>query len=468
MRLSVLLAGALAFLSLPVPGLAAEAAVPGRFLFVVDTTFSMDRLKVQAQEAVAQMLTNGLDGWLHDGDTFGLWTFDTSVDAGYPMQVWTDAQKHALAAKASAHLKKQRCERQGRFSVLIADVQAVVRATRDVTILIVTDGEDAIRGTRHDASINVAMKRVGPEMRAARKPIVIALVAQGGDLTKWGVNSPEMLVPLPAPPTSPPPAEPVISQLQPSSPALPLAAPLQTNAPQEAVEAGPARKTDPVQPAKIAAAVPSPAASTNPTPAQPAEARELGQPKPARANVPPESTKLAAVPAQPVKAATNQHGPSVRPSESPTHEALAKSDPPPPRLATKPEPVPSAPPSNSPLPSVPTSVVLVTNQAVSGTLTSLPPTSTAAPTSATSTTSEPPVIVPLSMATIEAAPVDGSAAASSPTPAATPPSPSWLVMALSGFGCVLAALGVGVLFWRKRHRMPEHSLITRGLSLDGK
>jgi hypothetical protein len=182
-----------------------------RYLFVVDTSSSMKRMVEPLQKTLFELIDGGLEGWMRNGDTYGLWTYSDENSTAFPMQVWTERQKQGLGAFTAGFLRKQPFKKRGRLAVVLPDLFAVINAVKDVTVVIISDGESPIKGTPFDPDINAVTKRVAAEMRAAKKPVIIALVAQGGQIVKWGVNSPEMMVPLPKPPPPPQLAPPAMA-----------------------------------------------------------------------------------------------------------------------------------------------------------------------------------------------------------------------------------------------------------------
>ena len=87
-RLASLLA-CITFLSFPVmPRLSAAPGAPvlvpegDRFLFIVDTSSGMERLKEQIEMTIYDLLRSGLFGQMLTGDTYGMWTFDKETHAG--------------------------------------------------------------------------------------------------------------------------------------------------------------------------------------------------------------------------------------------------------------------------------------------------------------------------------------------------------------------------------------------------
>ena len=396
-----------------------------RYLFVVDASFSMSRLKPQLLQTISALIENGVDGRLRSGDTFGLWIFTRQVDTDFPMQVWEKPQCQSIAAAAASHIKKQPFQKQGPFAPVVADMLAVIRAAKDVTILIFTDGDEPLKGTRFDKPINAAMNEVASRLRSDRKPLIIALTARVGEIVAWGVNSPERLVPLPQ---LPPPAQPpLVTAKRTPAPAT------NTIHPETAVSAS---ITKPAAPTLSSSHPPSPQ-TNNPAPAPFAKPSQPRAPIIiTRESIAP---KLIAPPSNPPPGLAEIK--PVLPSPAPSN---------PPPLTAVTAPVPPTPATNSAPPPPITNLVASTP----------PAPALAMPTNQASPTTTPPALILRSLPTEPAPP------SSQNVPVETPSISLW-PLAVGG-SLLVAILLVGALSLRRRLRASEPSLITRGLSRSGK
>src|SRR4051812_36257859 len=72
-----------------------------RWLFVLDTSFSMrDRTKGVA-DVTRDLLTTAMHGQLHRGDSIGIWTFNDRLHAGeVPLQFWTPEDSKVIAQRS--------------------------------------------------------------------------------------------------------------------------------------------------------------------------------------------------------------------------------------------------------------------------------------------------------------------------------------------------------------------------------
>lgn len=493
------------FLSLSVAWAEPEAARErnSRYLFIVDTTFSMDRLKAQLQATLFDLINGGVEGWMHPGDTIGFWTFADRVNEEFPMQVWEETRKEALGKRLAAEVARQRFDKQGHFGPVLADMMEVIRSAEDVTVLIFTDGEEPLKGTKHDATINAVMKQIAPEMRAGKKPIVISLVARGGQFVNWGVNSPELRVPLPQPPveersvvTNQRP--PVIAGSTTTSTNLVLprvastlknAITPRSSAPPRAPESGndlserrtPAPEKPGPEKTNVIKVASAQGAAGTPPHATAFQTQAVAKPI-LFAALPAAATNVS--PSTEKRATTNisvfTEKPSV-PKLTPSPTVLRP--PPQPIIITRTSTAPPVPASSNP-----PAPVIVEHKVSAPPVAVLPPlvvrTNSVKEVLITSTV---PAVVFMELsnqvktpASVEAARREsptGEAGRTDPEErdvpeSAEPPSgesaPAFLRQGqtlMMGVGCLTAALAVGLLLWRsKKRRPPQPSLITRGLN----
>src|SRR6478736_4591254 len=77
-----------------------------KFLFIVDTSSTMNRYEHLGRQTVFDLIFSGVSTQMLSGDTFGLWTFNEEVSAGaFPMQVWQADQNLELATRVGVFLK---------------------------------------------------------------------------------------------------------------------------------------------------------------------------------------------------------------------------------------------------------------------------------------------------------------------------------------------------------------------------
>jgi hypothetical protein len=237
----------------PMPALRAqpaERAVPGRYLFIFDTSWTMKKRLPAVEKTLTSMLATSMGGQLHTGDTIGVWTFNQDLYPGdVPLQVWDPDAAATIAGNISKFVGSRKYENSTRFEALQPLLNRVVQNSQRLTVVIFCDGATKITGTTFDNGVNQLFATNGAAQKKARQPFVVLLRSQLGKFVGCTVSCPPQLVSFPQFPPLPAPVVP-----KPAPVAAPVTVP--------AVVPPPLIITG----TKIAA---SPTAVTNPPPANP-------------------------------------------------------------------------------------------------------------------------------------------------------------------------------------------------------
>ncbi len=188
------------------PVTADEAISPraeNRFLFVVETSSAMTRFSKATKETVASLIESGVQGQVRPGDTFGLWVFNERLNATFQMQRWSADENKNLAAGVSDFLTKVRLEKKGDLRVVLSPLEPLVTASRALTVILISSGDQPIRGTPFDEEINAIYPLYAREFRNAKTPFVTILVARNGKWAAYSVNSSRGPLQIPNPPLPP-------------------------------------------------------------------------------------------------------------------------------------------------------------------------------------------------------------------------------------------------------------------------
>jgi hypothetical protein len=167
------------------------APIGNRFLFIVETSTAMGRLEHGGRQAVFDLIYSGVDGRMRKGDTYGIWTFNESVYAGfYPMQTWEPRANLEHASAAGRFLKAQKYEKQASITNMVTQLQTVIRTVKDVNVFLVTEGGVAMVGTPFDGAINESYQNNRAQARETKQPLVTTLTARNGQITGAYVSFP--------------------------------------------------------------------------------------------------------------------------------------------------------------------------------------------------------------------------------------------------------------------------------------
>jgi hypothetical protein len=167
------------------PGLTSRSQ---RLVFVVDTSFSMARLEAPLRQTIFDLVSSGAQGYMRPGDIYEIWTFNEQVyKSRFPPMAWDPLLDRALANGAVKFLKSQRFEKQTRLDKLWSELSQAAENTDDLMVLLLSDGDESLRGSPFDNRINAIYTQRFSELRRARKPFVTVLTARGGEFVAFTV-----------------------------------------------------------------------------------------------------------------------------------------------------------------------------------------------------------------------------------------------------------------------------------------
>jgi hypothetical protein len=181
----------------------ASAQSSNRWLLVVDTSMSMrDRVK-GIGEVVGDLLATGMHGQMRRGDTFGIWTFNDKLHAGdAPLQIWTPESRQLIAQRTLQFLSNQRFEKSTDLADTLTETLRIVKESDVITVILISDADDLIKGTPFDTQINAIYKKDYRQQKKMRLPFVTVFHGEKGQLTAYTVNTSSW--PVEIPPVPPP------------------------------------------------------------------------------------------------------------------------------------------------------------------------------------------------------------------------------------------------------------------------
>jgi hypothetical protein len=207
---------------------AKHSHMENRFLFIVETAADMKSRADESTRAVVGLLNSDLKGELRPGDTIGLWTYSSSLHPEFPMQVWSEEKKGDIAELVRQYLRQVRYEKQGRLDKVWPMLRQAVAKSERLTVILIYDADETLRGTPFDKDINALQKKYRHEFRSENLPVVTILSARDGEFFDYTINYPGSIsVPHTADPLPPPEtnAPPVVAAAPPPAPSNPPAEP---------------------------------------------------------------------------------------------------------------------------------------------------------------------------------------------------------------------------------------------------
>lgn len=160
-----------------------------RILVIVETSAAMQKRAENVQKLVVETISSGLGGDMRSGDTVGMWTFNKELNAGqFPLQRWTKASRQRVALAMVQFLQQQRFEKSARPAAIYETLTNIVALSERITVIIISSGNEAIKGTPFDESIALNFSKNADAQRKAKMPFVTILRAFQGKFTSFSVN----------------------------------------------------------------------------------------------------------------------------------------------------------------------------------------------------------------------------------------------------------------------------------------
>ena len=202
-----------------------------RYLFIVETSASMQPRASGTLQVVVQLLMSDLNGNLRRGDTLGVWTFNEQLYAGrFPLQVWSPERRQIIAQRVTEFLRKQPLETSPNLNLAITEMLRVIKNSDNITVILFSDGSGEMHGTPFDEQINAVYWEQQLKMQKAGMPFVTVLRAHGGVIVSHSVNFAPWPVDIPIFPTLYETAQGAAAQPTPTNPP-PNSVSLATNTP---------------------------------------------------------------------------------------------------------------------------------------------------------------------------------------------------------------------------------------------
>jgi hypothetical protein len=276
-----------------------------RCLIIVETSRAMVCRAPGTYAALKVLLDSDLKGQLRRSDTINLWTFNESLHTNQ-FEPWSPQTQLAYAVRLSAFRDAVAYEKRASLDKVLPEMERVIRKSEFITVILVSTGEELMRGTPFDDRINEACKQWRDEQRKARMPFVTLLQARHGRFTDWSVTPAPWPVELP--PLAAEPEIVVEGHMQTTAPVL-------VSAPQPVVKQSiPSPVSVPVEPVSMPASDRAPAGESPVSP-DPAVIRA-------------ETQKTGPVAPQPAPARESEITPAVAVAPAAAHAISAESQPP--------------------------------------------------------------------------------------------------------------------------------------------
>jgi hypothetical protein len=184
---------------------AASTPEPDRWLLIVDTSAAMERRAKAVEGVLTDLLGSGMSGQMHAGDELGIWTFNKELFSGLaPMQVWQPGRTNLITRRTVGFVGRQTYGDKARFAAFQDELGRLVKSSRRLTVVLISDGSGEVSGTPFDDAINNSFASHRADMAKTRMPLITILRAQQGTYLGQHVSLAPWPVEFPAFPPEPP------------------------------------------------------------------------------------------------------------------------------------------------------------------------------------------------------------------------------------------------------------------------
>jgi len=195
----------------------ATSSQENRFLFVIESSFAARPAARAMRETVLDLIETGFNGAMKEGDTYGIWCYNQTLNTSFSVQRWSPYNTNKTAASLN-FINQIRFEKTANLSLALKPVLPILTASQNITLVLLSDGKESLNGTPFDPEINALFRQYYVELKRAKIPFVTVLSAANGTIWGYAVNSSIGPIQLPArrEPTAPPAIQPIESQLDPT------------------------------------------------------------------------------------------------------------------------------------------------------------------------------------------------------------------------------------------------------------
>jgi len=199
----------LIFLALSWPAPAATnvpPVIPDRYLLVLDVSAPMRPRAAAVQQAVTSLLVSGFQGQIRDGDQIGIWTFNDQLHSGdFELLTWSGSDRNDLTRQVLNFVNALTYANETRFEKVRPELLAVVKESRRITVILMSDGDEVIQGTPFDLSISKYFQENAAELKVRKAPIITVMRGYNGQLIGHKISYPPWPLELPFFPAEPEP-----------------------------------------------------------------------------------------------------------------------------------------------------------------------------------------------------------------------------------------------------------------------
>ncbi|HON07675.1 MAG TPA: hypothetical protein PLW02_06210 [Verrucomicrobiota bacterium] len=161
----------------------------GVFVFVIDTSSSMENKSFLTSLTVANMVEKGISNRLKDGDAIMVWTYGDKIDTTtFDQIIWKSQEARNISNKIFMYLKNLKYSRNKSKSLSLNYLSLFIDTKKGATIYIISDGGKPIDGIPFGAVFMRISQQYYKRWKKEKVPCITAIVLEKGTITDWAIG----------------------------------------------------------------------------------------------------------------------------------------------------------------------------------------------------------------------------------------------------------------------------------------
>jgi len=152
-----------------------------RAIVIVETSKDMVRRQEIVLRTLHALLDKQFKTFLRPGEQLDFWTFGKRLNINaIPPQKWDPDEVRTITSQMAEAVVSATPDKKPDLGQVMAALPGISRGAKDNIVFLLLTGEQMIRGTPLDESVNQVFIAHAPGMEEARKPFVLVLVSRDG------------------------------------------------------------------------------------------------------------------------------------------------------------------------------------------------------------------------------------------------------------------------------------------------
>lgn len=166
-----------------------NGATSGLFIFVIDTSSTMQNKSFSTCLTIADMVEKGISNRLKDGDVIMVWTYGDKIDTtAFKPVVWKSQDARNISNKVFMFLKDLKYSRNQLKFLSFNYLSTFLDIKKGSTMYIVSDGGKPIDGIPFGAVFMRISQQNYKRWKKGKVPCITAIVLENGVITDWAIG----------------------------------------------------------------------------------------------------------------------------------------------------------------------------------------------------------------------------------------------------------------------------------------